>query len=280
MFKLLKKILSRGARTRGTHNCFGGRTFDVDSPEAQRTIRAFSPRPLADTAEDVELHSDRYGYDYSPPSNDACKFLKRSLVPIFPASGYGFYRERQSGWFRIRGGWFENVDGSDRNNEASNVRVGDFLYFFWEKDNDSDQHAVAVFRLPKNRGHFKENNQIGYVPRDKSERILEIFNSGHRVLAEVRRKYAQGDGGIKIIVTTYRFEERGDNVVFRITPKDDLAIRLLRSKEIRRQAFENLGLAGLLNYERLKASSDKEILSIEGVGKKTLSILRGLREPR
>jgi HIRAN domain. len=65
---------------------------------------------------------------------------------------------RQTFVVRLRGGSYENTDGSHRQELVAECRPHDQLHLKAEPDNPHDRHAIAVFD--------RHNRQLGYLPSD------------------------------------------------------------------------------------------------------------------
>ena len=261
MFNFLNKLLSAPSEKPVEVNI---RTFDLSSKEAQRTISVFSREESCHDASNSIDYEDSYGQDYTPPASDCCKFLKKELVPLFPDASCSFVRERQSGWFSVVGIGHDNGDGTPRRQQATKATIGEFLYLFWETDNPHDKNAVAVFRLPKGRRYFKPSHQVGYIPADRSPRIIEHHQDSLYILPEIRRKYLNNER-VYIIITTYVFVSR-----------NDIQRYLILCKGVGESSLFEMERDGILSYEGIKKASDKELLAIHGIGPAKLSRLRSL----
>jgi len=92
----------------------------------------------------------------------------------------------QSFVVNLKGGSYENFDGSRRQDFIEKCKAGDNLILHAEPDNPYDRHAVAVFNT--------QNEKLGYLPSDArdSSSILR----GQKISAEVL-KVVGGDAGHK-----------------------------------------------------------------------------------
>ena len=77
----------------------------------------------------------------------------------------------------VAGEQFPNADGSSRQVEIGQCRVGELVHLRREPDNPADPMAVAVYSARK--------VQVGYLRRADAMWISPIINAGGEVTAEV-----------------------------------------------------------------------------------------------
>ncbi len=166
-------------------------------------------------------------------------------------------------WVEVAGIQHENRNGSSRKKAAEGIKEGDPLFLFWDKKNQYDENAVAIFRKKPGAVNFSLSHQIGFVPISLSKHCIEAYSYGLKVGTEAKRVYYGRNNYVSIKIALYYFVQKSDTYNY-----------LLFSLHIRESALEELEEKGMLNMESLSAMSDKDLLKIKGIGDKALKKIR------
>ena len=193
---------------------------------------------------------------------------------IGPIDGYEKGKHFISIWIEIAGLHGKDKDGYSRRENAEFLGEGNKVYLFWQKDNKHDKNAVAVF------ADEEFNFHIGYIPREYSKDCVDAFKKGYiRIEAEVKRIYYKtkrtSDGEyeetdkidyIKFVLDEYVNKTRA--------LENDIYGYLNICKKIPKNILDSLKEACLLDYSKLSNTSDKEISSVQGVGRTSLKKIK------
>jgi len=143
---------------------------------------------------------------------------------------------------RLRGGSYENIDGTRRQDLITKCKKGDPLILKPEPENPHDRHAVAVLN--------SENQQLGYLPSDA--RDSSCILRGEEVTAIVLKRIGGPNLWHKIVG-----KERHYGLLLQIT-KGEIDWNTHNKHRAKAQIVDNL-IKTALSFEKSGSSQDEAI---------------------
>lgn len=171
--------------------------------------------------------------------------------------------------FEPAGMRYTNPGGTPRRENYSYLQHGTRLRVFWDKQNEHDESALALFPP----GIISDMDEmLGYIPRTISKGLLKLHNKGFVVTVHVdyiKEWYRNSDE----FGEDPHYDCRLRANVY-VSNTADFKDRLLFRAGVSQPVAEEMISSGLDSPEKIVNSDDATLLSFKGIGPKKLAAIR------
>jgi hypothetical protein len=206
-----------------------------------------------------------------------------TLEFLGPREGWNQEKEYTSAWVRVDGTDRSNADGSSRAAVAERCNVNSPVYLFWEKDAPYDLSAVAVYHLDARHDRFYGADQLGCLPAAVGQDcVRDYLLANKRLGAVIRRIFRSDIGYAELYLELFLFRNpnsgqsggRTRHATCEQWRKTNVKRFLSTCSELDASHIEALERAGLLDCDKLCATSTPELLKIDGLSEEAAAIIR------
>jgi hypothetical protein len=200
-----------------------------------------------------------------------------------PVEGWGKEKEYCPTWINVEHMDEPNQDGSSRMQAADRCNVDTPVYLFWEKESQRDLNAVAVYRLEARRDRFRWRDQLGYLPAAVAAACLnDYLADSKRFGALVRKIFRSDTGNIDLyleVIAFYNMDQKKNaakkqKAECKKWHTESVKSFLSMCSPLAPDKVLALERAGLLDFDKLCATKNADLLQIDGLDREAVAIIR------